>query len=215
MRFWKETDETKLERELRAQRPQPRDEFVRRLSRQVTPLRRRRLALPKVALVGAITATLAASLGAAGALGEGGNAVHSFTSSVSSLVSPPKLTWVTAKPTTPAAQPTPSSSSSGSTTSSSTEHTRARRTRRAPPRRARARRARPATRTPSRRPTRKRARAGDDDDDNPYKHQYGHKLKICWHGEIIEINSNQLFWYLLHGARPPGLCLKWRPYPDP
>ena len=37
MGSWKKTDETKLERELRAQRPQPRDEFVRMLSRQVTP----------------------------------------------------------------------------------------------------------------------------------------------------------------------------------
>ena len=95
MRFWKDKDESRLERELREQRPQPRDEFVRRLSSQVTPLGRRRLALPKVALVAAVTVVMAASLGTAGALGEGGHAVHSFTSSVASLVSPPKATTPT------------------------------------------------------------------------------------------------------------------------
>ena len=181
MRFWKEGAETKLERELRAERPEASDEFVRRLSRQVTPPARR-LALPKVALVGAVTAALAASLGAAGALGAGGTAVHAFTLSVGSLVSPPKLTWAPAKPSSPAAQPTQSSSTpitSGSTnTVSSSNKTK-----------------------------------GDDGDDNPYKHQYGHKIKICWHGQIIEISSSDLFWYLTHGGRPPGLCLRWAPYP--
>lgn len=90
MGFWKRTDETKLERELRAQRPRPRDEFVQMLSRQVVaPERTRRFVLPKVALVAAVTAVLAVSLGVAGALGAARGPVHTFSVSVVHLVSPP------------------------------------------------------------------------------------------------------------------------------
>ena len=90
MGFWKKTDETKLERELRAQRPQPRDEFVRMLSRQVTPIESaRRFALPKVALVAAVTVALAVSLGVAGALGAARSPLNAFSVSVVHLVSPP------------------------------------------------------------------------------------------------------------------------------
>ena len=49
----------------------------------------------------------------------------------------------------------------------------------------------------------------------PFQWQYGHLLSICWHGEIIQIPARELFFYLRHGARPPGLCLKWAPYPKP
>ena len=95
MGFGRKTDETALERELRAQRPQPPAEFVRMLSRQIGPMQRmRRFALPKIALVAAVTAALAASLGAAGALGSAGGSVHSFGISVVHLVSPPKPTLV-------------------------------------------------------------------------------------------------------------------------
>lgn len=91
MKLWKKTDETNLERELRAQRPQPRDEFVRMLGRQIAPARRtRRSLLPKVALVAAVTAALAVSLGVSGALGAAGGSVHSFSISVAHLVSPPR-----------------------------------------------------------------------------------------------------------------------------
>ncbi len=90
MGFWNRNDETKLERELRAQRPQARDEFVRMLSRQVTPLERgRRFVLPKVALVAAVTAILAVSLGVAGALGAARGPVRTFSVSVVHLVAPP------------------------------------------------------------------------------------------------------------------------------
>lgn len=90
MKLWKKTDETNLKRELRAQRPQPRDEFVRMLGRQIAPARRTRSSLlPKVALVAAVTAALAVSLGVSGALGAAGGSVHSFSISVVHLVSPP------------------------------------------------------------------------------------------------------------------------------
>lgn len=105
MGFWNSNDETKLERELRAQRPQARDEFVRMLSRQVAPLERgRRFALPKVALVAAVTAVLAVSLGVAGALGAARGPVRTFSVSVVHLVSPPHSpstnTVTTTSPTT-------------------------------------------------------------------------------------------------------------------
>ena len=102
MGFGKQTDETGLERELRAQRPQPPTELVRMLSRQIGPMQRtRRFALPKIALVAAVTAALAASLGAAGALGSAGGSVHSFGVSVVHLVSPPKATLVVQPVNTP------------------------------------------------------------------------------------------------------------------
>lgn len=90
MGFWNKNDETKLERELRAQRPQARDEFVRMLSRQVAPLERGpRFALPKVALVAAVTVVLAVSLGVAGAFGAARGPVRTFSVSVAHLVAPP------------------------------------------------------------------------------------------------------------------------------
>ena len=169
MRFGKQTGETNLERELRAQRPQPPTELVRMLSRQIAPMQRtRRFALPKVALVAAVTAALAASLGAAGALGAAGGSVHSFSVSVVHLVAPPKTTVVQ-----PVNTPTPSHTT---TTSSG---------------------------------------SGASPAHYPFQWEYGHMLSICWHGEIIQIPARELFFYLRHGARPPGLCLKWAPYPKP
>jgi hypothetical protein len=106
MGLWNK-NEPKLERELRAQRPQARDEFVRTLSRQVAPLERRpRSALPKVALVAAVTAVLAVSLGVAGAFGAARGPVHTFSISVVNLVSPPH---------------SPSSNTSTSTTTTNTD----------------------------------------------------------------------------------------------
>ena len=96
-----ETGETDLERELRARRPQHVIEFVRRLSGQITPLRReQRVGFPKVALVAALTAVLVASLGAAGALGAARGPVHTFSLSVVHLVSPPRTSAAPATTTT-------------------------------------------------------------------------------------------------------------------
>ena len=165
MGFGKKTHETQLERELRAQRPQPPSEFVRMLSRQIGPMHRTRgRVVPKIAFVAAVTAALAASLGAAGALGSAGGSVHSLGISVVHLVSPAKPTVVVRTVNAPASHTTTSTSSGA---------------------------------TPAH---------------YPFQWQYGHLLAICWHGEIIHIPARELFFYLSHGARPPGLCLKWRPY---
>lgn len=167
MRFGKKTGETGLERELRAQRPEPPAELVRMLSRQIGPMpRTRRLALPKVALVAAVTAAIAASLGAAGALGAAGGSVHTFGVSVVHLVAPPKSTVVAH----PVSTPTPAS-----TTTTTTD-------------------------------------SGASPAHYPFQWQYGHLISICWRGHIIQIPARELFFYLRHGARPPGLCLRWRPY---
>jgi hypothetical protein len=166
MGFGKKTDETGIERELRAQRPQPPAEFVRMLSRQIGPMQRtRRFALPKIALAAAVTASLAASLGVAGALGSAGGSVHSFGISVVHLVSPPKATLVVRSVNT-----APNHTTTGS---------------------------------------------GAGPAHYPFQWQYGHLISICWHGKIIQIPARELFFYLRHGARPPGLCLKWAPYPKP
>src|SRR5579862_5277394 len=77
--------ETDLERELRAQRPQPREQFVQMLSRQnVAPKARRRRA-PALALIAAVTVVLAASLGVAGALGNASHSLQTFYASASHI----------------------------------------------------------------------------------------------------------------------------------
>jgi hypothetical protein len=162
MGFAKKNDHTALEHELHAQRPQPPSELVRTLSSQIVPMQHtRRFALPKIALVAAVTAALVASLGVAGALGSAGSSVHSFGISVVHLVS---------RPTAPVVV-TPVNTLPGHTTTSSGAAAH-----------------------------------------YPFQSQYGHLISICWHGTIIQIPANELFFYLHHGARPPGLCLHWRPY---
>jgi hypothetical protein len=86
MRLWRR--ETDLERELRAQRPQPREQFVQMLSRQnVPPPKARRQRAPAFALVAAVTVVLATSLGVAGALGNASHSVKTFYTSASHIYS--------------------------------------------------------------------------------------------------------------------------------
>jgi hypothetical protein len=78
--------ETDLERELRAQRPQPREQFVQMLSRQnMAPAKVRRQRAPALALVAVVTVMLAASLGVAGALGNASHSVKTFYTSASHI----------------------------------------------------------------------------------------------------------------------------------
>lgn len=83
--------ETDLERDLRAQRPQPRDQFVQMLGRQFAATKPRTSfrAAPRIALVAAVTVVLAASLGVAGAVGYAKNSVQSFSTSVYHIVQTP------------------------------------------------------------------------------------------------------------------------------
>jgi hypothetical protein len=88
MRFWNRLSESEVEHTLRARRPQPTDDLVHSISRSVASSHRRsRGAAPKLALVGAVTVVLAASLGVTGALGYCGGSVKSFGHGVTQLVS--------------------------------------------------------------------------------------------------------------------------------
>jgi hypothetical protein len=89
MGFWKERRETDLERELRAQRPQPRAELLQLLCRESATQRSRRSLVPRIALVGAVTVVLVASLGAAGAVGYATKSVEAFSHSVLHIVQSP------------------------------------------------------------------------------------------------------------------------------
>src|SRR4051794_29842279 len=179
MRFRKEK-ETRLERELRAQRPQPREEFVQMLARQVEPLRpARRSALPKLALVAAVTAALAVSLGTAGALGAAGGSVHRFSVSVAHLVAPQKTAAVTRTggstgAPTPAAPTSSRSASSTVTTTTPTGTTDY------------------SNATPTHWP--------------PFNAQYGILIPICYQGHIIYVTPRQIVWYVFHGALPARRC---------
>jgi hypothetical protein len=65
-----------LERELRAARPQPRDEFVRMLEERVHESPRRSRGGFRVAFVGAITACMLFALASVGGLGQAASAVN-------------------------------------------------------------------------------------------------------------------------------------------
>ena len=81
--------DTELERRLGAERPKPPDELVRRLSAQIEPTGPARHSItPRVALICAVTAAIALSLGAAGAIGAAAGSIHSFSRGVIHLVQP-------------------------------------------------------------------------------------------------------------------------------
>ena len=87
--------ETDLERELRAQRPQPREQFVHMLSGRPSPASKPartgvpgRIA-PRIVLVAVVTLVLAASLGVTGALGHAGSSLQSFGASLYHVVDSP------------------------------------------------------------------------------------------------------------------------------
>lgn len=68
--FFRKNEGLDLERELRAGRPQPRDEFVHMLEGRVSESRRPARGGFRVAMVGAITACMLVALGAVGGLGQ-------------------------------------------------------------------------------------------------------------------------------------------------
>jgi hypothetical protein len=85
--------ETDLEHDLRAQRPQPREQFVHAVSQRFAdpkPRTRPRVA-PRLALVAAVTIVLAASLGVAGAVSYAKTSVTSFSSGVYHIVHSPSF----------------------------------------------------------------------------------------------------------------------------
>ena len=89
MGWWNDRRETELERELRAQRPQPSAELMQRLSHESAARRLRSGFVPRLALVGAVTVVLAASLGAAGAVGYATKSAQNLGNSLFHIVQPP------------------------------------------------------------------------------------------------------------------------------
>jgi len=86
-RFWRRGDE--LERELRAQRPEPRKDFVRALESRVTGDRYRRPAGSlRLGLAGALTVAMLVSLAAFGGLGYAATGVTHAVSAATHVVAP-------------------------------------------------------------------------------------------------------------------------------
>jgi hypothetical protein len=185
MGFWNRFRESELERELRGGRPQPPDDLVHRLTRLAEPARRpRRSALPKLALVGAVTASLAASLGVAGALGYANGSVHSFGHGIVQLVE------AKAKPDAGKGKGdgNGNGNASGGSTSTTTTTT--------------------STSTSSDDPSDADAATADASglDTSAFKIQYNRRVPICWHGKIKFVKIKTLRWFILHGAKPPWQC---------
>src|SRR5581483_379878 len=218
--------ESDLERELRAQRPQPRDEFVHSLSRLVEPTRsmRRRAGVPKFALVGAMTVLLAASLGVTGALGSASHSLHSFSWSIGHLIGPKTHPGhpISALngPTTSSSSSTTSSSSSSSPSSSSSSSTSS-----SDPTTSTSSSSNSATPDAGTPPGNPGYQPGYNPNPGPtdsfgrtlgasgfplpnpilypsFGHQYGFKIPICFHGHILLVSSFVIIWYLFHGAQP-------------
>jgi hypothetical protein len=162
MRFWNKRRETGLERELRAQRPQPPAELVQRLCRESATARRSlRSLLPRIALVAAVTVVLVASLGAAGAVGYATKSVQALGSSVLHVVQSPQ-----------------SAKTHGSQLGNKGNGNEGK--------------------------GNGNGQGGDGDDHghDPFHHEYGHRVPICHHGEVIFVPSREYFYRLLHGDTP-------------
>jgi hypothetical protein len=86
-RFWERRSETELERRLRAERPQAPERLVSMLSQQPRRSGRPRL-VPRLAVVGVVTAVMLAALGAFGAAGYASTAFLSFNSNIRDVVRP-------------------------------------------------------------------------------------------------------------------------------
>lgn len=82
--------DSELERRLTAERPEAPEELIRRLAARLGPGRpARHTALPRIALITAITAAFAVSLGAAGVIGSAAGSIHAFSTGALRLVRAP------------------------------------------------------------------------------------------------------------------------------
>jgi hypothetical protein len=84
--FWSRRRSYDVEGELRANRPEPRSEFVTSLAEHVRTERRRSRAGVRVALAGALTVALLAALAPVGALGSANNAAKGLVTAASHVV---------------------------------------------------------------------------------------------------------------------------------
>jgi predicted lysophospholipase L1 biosynthesis ABC-type transport system permease subunit len=84
--FWSRRRSYEVEGELRAQRPEPRSEFVTSLAEHVRSSRRPARAGIRVALAGALTVALLAALAPVGALGSASSAAKGVVSAAARVV---------------------------------------------------------------------------------------------------------------------------------
>ena len=207
MSFWKRFRESEVERELRARRPKPPNELVDHISRLVASSKRpsRSRVAPKIALIAAVTAVMAASLGVAGALGQAGSSVHSFSNNVVHLVVVNHHDGGNdhGKPSGP-----PSSSGSGGQGSGSQGGS--------------------TGQGGNGQGNGSQGGSNGNGDDNsqgdpqhiqggnpgwdwgrdPFRHQYGGRWPICWHGHLIYVSFFEFIWYAIHGGRPWYTCAR-------
>jgi hypothetical protein len=196
MGWWNDRRETELERELRAQRPQPPAELMQRLSHESAARRLRPRFVPRLALVSAVTVVLAASLGAAGAVGYATKSAQNLGTCLFHIVQPP--------PPKTTGAPSFSNSSKGGKgddrnggnhnggnggnggngngngnggnggngnggnggNGNGDDH------------------------------------HGDDHGHDPFHHEYDHHVPICHGGQTIYVPSQEYFYRLLHGDGP-------------
>lgn len=203
MGFWSRLRETEVERTLRARAPRPSDELVRGISRMVATPRRRRGGLPKLALVGAVTTLLAASLGVAGALGYARESVHTFAHNVSHFVEPKENDHHGSQPPAPVfvfgskhedghgndghgnGKGGDGNGNGGNGNGGGQQGGDG-----------------------------KGGKGGDgqghegggDGDHNPYGHQYGHRVPLCFRGYIIKVPLADIAYWIAQGAGPPWQC---------
>ena len=167
MRLWGRSRETELERRLRAERPQPRAEFVQMISRKSATPRSYRSLIPRIALVGAVILVLAASLGAAGALGNATKSVETFGHSVLHVAQSPFNSSTDSKSAKNEGSKTANIGNGNGNNGNGNEGD------------------------------------GDNHGNDPFHHEYDHKLPICHNGELIFVPAKEYFWRLLHGDTPP------------
>jgi len=199
MSFWKRFRESEVERELRSRRPKPPDELVDHISRLVASSKRpsRGRVAPKIALIAAVTGVMAASLGVAGALGYAGGSVHSFGNNVVHLVTPSHHDGGNDH-----GQGQGQGQGQGSGSQSGDNG-----------------------KGQGNGQGQGNGNGGDNNNSQgdpqhnqgggdpgwgwwhkPYKHQYGGRWPICWHGHLIYVSFFEFIWYAIHGGRPWYTC---------
>jgi len=148
------------------------------ISRKSATPRSYRSLVPRIALVGAVILVLAASLGAAGALGNATRSVETFGHSVLHVAQSPFSSSTDSK----------SGKNEGSKTGNNGNGNDGK-----------------GNGNGNNGNGNGNGNEGDGDNhgNDPFHHEYDHKLPICHNGELIFVPAKEYFWRLLHGDTPP------------
>lgn len=173
MDMWNDRFRRRLERQLRAERPEPPAEFVSRLTRELPrPLPRPgRGIVPRAILVASLSVALATGLGVTGALGYAAHSLHHFSDNVVRIVSPPAPTFTSNIGT--------SLDGFGGTEDRTDKHSQ--------------------SGDPQGGQGNGDPGFGDLGTFAPFNHQYGIRVPICVDGHIVLIPLEEYIYLLLHG----------------